>query len=121
MIAPVTIDDAMKGLPWQEVHDLREQRFADVHRGLRQPNPGTLPNRRRAVQIGDTLAVSEIPLFTGFATNHRVFNRTLLMAWNFSVYRPNVRVETRVLRSSTRRSRTRCYAATSTYSTWLDG
>jgi hypothetical protein len=43
-----------------------------------QPNAGTLPNAGHAVQIGDTLTVAEIPLFTGFAKKHHVFDRTLL-------------------------------------------
>jgi hypothetical protein len=31
VIAAVAIHDAMESLPWQEIHDLREQRLAEVH------------------------------------------------------------------------------------------
>lgn len=44
-----------------------------------QPNAGTLPNAGHAVQIGDILTIREMPLFTGFAKKHFVFNRTLLI------------------------------------------
>jgi len=36
MIATMSIHDAVKGLPWQEVHDLGEQGLADIHRNLQQ-------------------------------------------------------------------------------------
>jgi hypothetical protein len=35
MVAAVALDDAVEGLPGQEVHDLGEQGLADVHRSLR--------------------------------------------------------------------------------------
>jgi hypothetical protein len=31
----VAIDDAVKSLPWQEIHKLGEQRLADIHEWLR--------------------------------------------------------------------------------------
>src|ERR1035437_1959511 len=34
-ISIVVIDDAMKRLPWQEIHELLEQRLAEVHEWLR--------------------------------------------------------------------------------------
>src|SRR5674476_1056178 len=42
VIAAVTIDDAMEGLPRQEVHDLREQGLAEVHGNSGVAKPGTL-------------------------------------------------------------------------------
>ncbi len=51
-IAAATIDNAMEGLPGEEVHELSEQRFADVHDSLRKKNRKTartalrLSNRR---------------------------------------------------------------------------
>ena len=42
VIAAVTIDDPMEGLPRQEVHDLREQRLAEVHGDSGVEKPGTL-------------------------------------------------------------------------------
>ena len=45
VVAAIAGDDAMKGLPWQEVHDLGEQRFANVHRSLRQQSCETARSR----------------------------------------------------------------------------
>src|SRR5450756_2541700 len=42
VIAAVTIDDAMEGLPRKEVHDLREQGLAEVHGDSGVEKPGTL-------------------------------------------------------------------------------
>jgi hypothetical protein len=42
VIAAVSIDDAMEGLPRQEVHDLREQGLAEVHGDSGVAKPGTL-------------------------------------------------------------------------------
>src|SRR5207342_1168116 len=42
VIAVVSMDDAMEGLPGQEVHDLREQCLADVQGDSGFPKPGTL-------------------------------------------------------------------------------
>jgi hypothetical protein len=42
VIAAVTIDDAMEGLPRQEVHDLHEQGLAEVHGDSGVEKPGTL-------------------------------------------------------------------------------
>ena len=42
MIAAVTIDDAMEGLPRQEVHDMHEQGLAEVHGDSGVEKPGTL-------------------------------------------------------------------------------
>jgi hypothetical protein len=33
-VAAIAIDDAVESLPWKEIHELREQRFANVHRAL---------------------------------------------------------------------------------------
>ena len=46
VIAAVTIHDAMEGLPRQEVHDLREQRLASVHRCERFGKACSLPKPR---------------------------------------------------------------------------
>jgi len=45
VIAAVAIHDAMEGLPRQEVHDLREQRLAEIHTGSGLSKPGTLPQK----------------------------------------------------------------------------
>src|SRR5271169_3528182 len=42
VIAAVTIDDTMEGLPRKEVHDLREQGLADVHGDSGVAKPGTV-------------------------------------------------------------------------------
>jgi hypothetical protein len=42
LIAAVSIDDAMEGLPRQELHDLRKQGLADVHDDSGVAKPGTL-------------------------------------------------------------------------------
>src|SRR5204862_7558845 len=42
VIAGVSMDDAMEGLPRQEVHDLREQGLAEVHGDSGVAKPGTL-------------------------------------------------------------------------------
>jgi hypothetical protein len=39
----VTFDDASKGLPWRELHHLREQRLANIHAAL----PVVEPERHR--------------------------------------------------------------------------
>ena len=44
-IAVAPIDDAMEGLPGQEVHQLREQRLACVHKRLRVSYPRIGPER----------------------------------------------------------------------------
>ena len=58
VIAAVTIDDAMEGLPRQEVHDLREQHLAEVHGDSGVAKPGTL------AQNGHLRSKSETPLVT---------------------------------------------------------
>src|SRR5277367_3658291 len=59
VIAAVSIDDAMEGLPRQELHDLRKQGLADVHDDSGVANPGTLAqtaichsSRRHALSPG---------------------------------------------------------------------
>ena len=42
VIAAVSIDDAMEGLPRQKVHDLRKQGLAEVHGDSGVAKPGTL-------------------------------------------------------------------------------
>ena len=57
-IAIVAIDDAMEGLPGEEVHQLSEQRLADVHGSLRKKNRKTArtafrrSNRRHPSLLG---------------------------------------------------------------------
>ena len=46
VIAAVPIDDAMEGLPRQEVHDLREQGLAEVHGNLQQQESCQTARRR---------------------------------------------------------------------------
>jgi hypothetical protein len=49
----VAIDDAMKSLPRQEVHELGEKRLAEVHRRLQRKQSQKMPHRKFAIQIGD--------------------------------------------------------------------
>ncbi len=45
VIAAVAIHDAMEGFPRQKVHDLREQRLAEIHAGSGLSKPRTLPQK----------------------------------------------------------------------------
>src|SRR3989304_5890500 len=45
VIAADAIHDAMEGLPRQKVHDLREQRLAQIHIGSGLSKPRTLPQK----------------------------------------------------------------------------
>jgi hypothetical protein len=57
-IAVIAIDDAMEGLPREKVHELSEQRLADVHGSLRKRNRKTArtafrrSNRRHPSSLG---------------------------------------------------------------------
>ena len=81
-IAVVAIDDAMKGLPRQEVHELSEQRLAEVHRQLRPRK--SRKTDRSAIRRSNRrhLQNLRIPLqFLVPAHGYR-FNRTLLRSGN---------------------------------------
>jgi hypothetical protein len=52
VIAAVPIDDAMEGLPRQEVHGLREQGLAKVHGDSGVAKPGTLVTLTTLLESG---------------------------------------------------------------------
>jgi hypothetical protein len=44
-IAAMPIHNAVEGLPWKEVHDLGEQRLANLHRNLQQQESWEIARR----------------------------------------------------------------------------
>src|SRR5271156_1715257 len=80
VIAAVSIDDAMEGLPRQEVHGLREQGLAEVHGDSGVAKPGTLAHTAISdSQVGDTLCHPESRAAIGLLTNPSQVNRTVLI------------------------------------------
>src|SRR5271168_3181551 len=80
VIAAVSIDDAVEGLPRQEVHGLREQGLAEVHGDSGVAKPGTLAQTAISdSQVGDTLCHPESRAAIGLLTNTSQVNRTVLI------------------------------------------
>ena len=79
VIAVVAIDDAMKRLPWQKIHELGEQRLADVHAWLRVCYSRIFLDFHFYIQVGDTCRRSQSIAALGMPRFTLLFNRTAVI------------------------------------------